>query len=224
MTSFWRMRWLPKKRTLAIICGLLCLAFLSYQLLSLKALNVQMLQMLTKDNNVDHKVIVNHRTDDSVVVVDVVDVDNIDNDIIRQSLANNQNKSTIIVGVLAKYADHYYRQTSGQYFRCLVSGEQIQYKYLNDDYCDCIDGSDEPSTNACPHNLFYCTTKAANSEQQQYISSAKVNDGICDCCDGSDEYKSLSTPLKLTVSQIETIRTSRRIVPTPPCPNFCRTV
>ena len=39
-------------------------------------------------------------------------------------------------------------------FQCLQSGEHIPNDYINDDYCDCVDGTDEPFTNACPHNRF----------------------------------------------------------------------
>lgn len=41
-------------------------------------------------------------------------------------------------------------------FRCLRSGEELDFAKLNDDYCDCKDGSDEPATNACPAGVFYC--------------------------------------------------------------------
>lgn len=52
---------------------------------------------------------------------------------------------------------------------------------MNDDYCDCPDGSDEPGTSACANGKFWC--KGSNS----YIPSSQVDDGICDCCDGLDE-------------------------------------
>ena len=36
-------------------------------------------------------------------------------------------------------------------FQCLQSKELIEKDLVNDDYCDCSDGSDEPSTSACSH-------------------------------------------------------------------------
>lgn len=42
-------------------------------------------------------------------------------------------------------------------FMCHKSKRIIPFDRVNDDYCDCPeDGSDEPSTNACPNGLFYC--------------------------------------------------------------------
>lgn len=49
-----------------------------------------------------------------------------------------------------------YQSNAQRTFQCLRSGELLPDAKLNDDYCDCADGSDEPATNACPTGVFYC--------------------------------------------------------------------
>ncbi|XP_057299913.1 glucosidase 2 subunit beta-like isoform X2 [Hydractinia symbiolongicarpus] len=72
-------------------------------------------------------------------------------------------------------------------FTCFDGSKTIPFSSVNDDYCDCHDGTDEPGTSACPEGKFFC---ANIGFQPLYLQSSRVNDGICDCCDGSDEYDS----------------------------------
>ncbi|KAI9887970.1 MAG: hypothetical protein M1823_000227 [Watsoniomyces obsoletus] len=114
-----------------------------------------------------------------------------------------------------KLVSKYYKSTST--FTCISHPSvTIPINKLNDDYCDCPDGSDEPGTSACsylsplsppfpakisipgshhvPKNTtpilpgYYCKNKG---HRPSYIPFSAVNDGTCDstkCCDGSDEY------------------------------------
>ncbi|KAK4118902.1 hypothetical protein N657DRAFT_650779 [Parathielavia appendiculata] len=112
-------------------------------------------------------------------------------------------------GVGPEFAKFY---TSKSTFTCIGNPSIIlEPSQVNDDSCDCPDGSDEPGTAACAHidplspeqplpGSLTGTTNATNAlpgfwcsnagHVGSYIPFLYVNDGVCDyelCCDGSDE-------------------------------------
>lgn len=68
---------------------------------------------------------------------------------------------------------------------CKDGSKSFTKDRLNDDFCDCADGADEPGTSAYPSGTFYCRNMGSTPK---FLFSSRVNDNICDCCDGSDEY------------------------------------
>ncbi|RTG89332.1 protein kinase C substrate 80K-H [Schistosoma bovis] len=65
----------------------------------------------------------------------------------------------------------------GQSFTCLDGSSAIPWWQVNDDYCDCRDGSDEPGTSACLNGRFFCRDM---QYRPVYLPSAYVNDSICE--------------------------------------------
>ncbi|KAI9204913.1 glucosidase II beta subunit-like-domain-containing protein [Polychytrium aggregatum] len=89
-----------------------------------------------------------------------------------------------LYGVSPEQQSSYVDSGSGL-FQCLDGSKSIAFSLVNDDYCDCPDGSDEPGTSACDGGHFYCRNEGHIGVT---LSSSRVNDGVCDCCDGSDEW------------------------------------
>ena len=99
---------------------------------------------------------------------------------------------------------HHHHQTSKDSKKIAYEPFQCpngSHGYLNDDYCDCLDGSDEPRTSACSHLLvrqpvFHCDTRGAalgsvgaSEGTLEVIYASRVGDGVKDCANGSDETK-----------------------------------
>ncbi|XP_038684530.1 glucosidase 2 subunit beta-like isoform X2 [Tripterygium wilfordii] len=77
------------------------------------------------------------------------------------------------------------RYYASKVIKCKDGSKSFARDRLNDNFCDCVDGTDEPGTSACPAGKFYCRNVGSTP---RFIFSSRVNDLICDCCDGSDEY------------------------------------
>lgn len=88
-----------------------------------------------------------------------------------------------------------YVPTSSALWPCLDGSRSISWSAVNDDYCDCPDGSDEPGvsapsrliltcnglilhlgTSACRNSTFFCRNIGHVGAS---ISSTRVNDGLC---------------------------------------------
>ena len=85
---------------------------------------------------------------------------------------------------------HTHAKYTADPFAC-DGGAKHPLSVVNDGYCDCSDGSDEPGTSACPGTVFHCINQGYKI---QAIPSSRVDDQICDCCDGSDEGRVAKCP------------------------------
>ncbi len=64
-------------------------------------------------------------------------------------LHNTHSVSTLLRGVDPALASLYNPQN--EHFKCLEGATVISSDRLNDEYCDCFDGSDEPGTSPLHH-------------------------------------------------------------------------
>lgn len=101
-------------------------------------------------------------------------------------------RNNVIKGIRIRDIDSYQQKFPNQLFKCLHSHEEITFDKINDDFCDCQDGSDETQTNACANGKFYCTKQLRHKTgrgQDVFVPTSRINDKICDCSDCSDEFK-----------------------------------
>ncbi|KAH6981707.1 glucosidase II beta subunit-like-domain-containing protein, partial [Ilyonectria sp. MPI-CAGE-AT-0026] len=114
-------------------------------------------------------------------------------------------------GVGPSFAAHYQGKED---FSCITNTAiKLSLSQVNDNSCDCPDGSDEPGTAACASldalspeqplpGSVAGTTKTSNAlpgfwcanegHIGMYVPFLYVNDGVCDyelCCDGSEEFR-----------------------------------
>lgn len=93
----------------------------------------------------------------SVIAVSIISIIYIMYQVIpvQQLSKKSHLKRTFVRGVHYSVARHYYADEDDK-FTCLYDGEVIHIDKINDNYCDCKDGTDEPGTDACPNGKFFC--------------------------------------------------------------------
>ena len=86
-------------------------------------------------------------------------------------------KDTEVSSAVIRGVPHYKQgQYEGDVLFCDDKTKTYTKNEINDGYCDCLDGSDEPGTSACPGNIFHCVNKGYRITQ---IYSSRVDDGEC---------------------------------------------
>jgi protein kinase C substrate 80K-H len=79
-------------------------------------------------------------------------------------------------GVAPELAARYAPSKDGTW-QCLDGSRVLpSFTRVNDDFCDCPDGSDEPGTSACPGGKFFCANRG---HEGRTLSAAFVDDGVC---------------------------------------------
>ena len=118
--------------------------------------------------------------------------------------------STIkIRGLDPSLAEHYKPQ--GDKFKCLDGDKIIMYSLINDDFCDCFDGSDEPGTTSL---LFLAAAWLEGADLGAFLWGISpvpnlINPKVLGCCTYACVYMLM---LKSTISTITKCQGPRRYI------------
>ncbi|UYV66281.1 PRKCSH [Cordylochernes scorpioides] len=125
-------KFLFKKRYILLLFFIVAVCFLTYQLISIHQLNKEILRARFQRN--------------------IRPYEKADSGFSLNDHKNNENELKEIqykpvLGVLPQ--DRHLYSEDKDWFTCQDGSKSILMTQVNDDYCDCEDSSDEPSTSAC---------------------------------------------------------------------------
>ena len=78
-------------------------------------------------------------------------------------------------------------ETCPAMFSCDGGTTRISRGWVDDGFCDCMDGSDELGSAACSARAAAKAFSCVDGGLMKRLPTSRVDDGVCDCCDGSDE-------------------------------------
>ncbi|XP_039157500.1 glucosidase 2 subunit beta [Eucalyptus grandis] len=106
------------------------------------------------------------------VFISVVKLVLLSNGSLRVSSSTSPPKDPFL-GIALEDVKYY---SSSNRIKCKDGSKKFTRAQVNDDFCDCPNGTDEPGTSACPNGKFYCRNAG---HVPVIIFSSRVNDGIC---------------------------------------------
>ena len=89
-------------------------------------------------------------------------------------IKNAEKESDIGVKVIRGVPQNKLIDYESDSYQCDGGSKSYLSSEINDGYCDCVDGSDEPGTSACSGNIFHCVNKGHRVNK---IPSSRVDDG-----------------------------------------------
>ncbi|XP_015904510.1 uncharacterized protein [Parasteatoda tepidariorum] len=197
-----RCRYFFLSRRYLFVTAFVVVIFLLYQFMSVKQLSYE----LSKRKPRLQKNFRSYEKAEAPIQREIIPIEE------KQTAAIQAKRVKFVRGVLPE-KQKFYQPSNKNTFVCLNSREEISFSFVNDNFCDCSDFSDEPSTSACNYGRFYCNHQ---SNRLSSVVSYKVNDGVCDCCDGSDEWEQNFIPPHVTLQ-----RSHQKGLFQAPCPDHC---
>jgi hypothetical protein len=98
-----------------------------------------------------------------------------------------QQAATHLLQRVVEQRHNYITSIRGKHSQHRVACSDGTVGFENDNYCDCPDGIDEPSTSACSHLHVQQPMFACKSDPSILLYLSRIKDGVRDCPDGSDE-------------------------------------